>query len=77
MADVLSLEEFAAQLASERERSWADSLPPEVQEQIITTTQSVRTTVAWLHRLGYDEATDSKLDHWRRKKRAERARGKR
>lgn len=76
MSDSPSLDEFAAELEDERDRSWADSLPVEVQDQIINSKTSVRTAVAWLLRLGYEGATDAKIDHWRRKRRAERARGK-
>jgi hypothetical protein len=72
-SDDLSLDAFAARLQAERPQSWGDSLPEDVQTQIIESRTSVVTAVAWLRRIGYEEATPSKIDVWRRRKRAERA----
>jgi hypothetical protein len=52
--------------------SWCDKLPADVRASIIETDCSVRTVVAWLRdELGYAEATQGKVDLWRRTKRAE------
>ena len=63
-----SLEEFAAQNPRKSGyRSWMETLPADVLEQIdqagdISSSQ----VVAWLKSLGYSDATHSKVDHWRR-----------
>jgi hypothetical protein len=76
MTDLPSLADFAKEQVANRATSWADALPEEIQRQVVEAEVSVRTVVAWLHSIGYEEATDSRIDNWRRKRRAERARGK-
>jgi len=63
-----SLEEFAAQNPRKSGyRSWMESLPADILEQIDESGEiSSSQVVAWLKSLGYDEATHSKVDHWRR-----------
>ena len=64
-----SLAEFAAQQKDRRSVSWMDTLPAEIQEQVIATDTSVAIVLEWLHGLGYTDATDSKIEKWRREKR--------
>jgi ABC-type phosphate/phosphonate transport system substrate-binding protein len=49
-------------------RSWVETLPDDVKEQIRTTIGSVssRVVVRWLQSIGYPQATLSKVEHWRR-----------
>jgi hypothetical protein len=63
-----SLEQFAAQNPRKSGyRSWMESLPADILEQIDESGEiSSSQVVAWLKSLGYDEATHSKVDHWRR-----------
>lgn len=63
-----SLEQFAAQNPRKSGyRSWMESLPADVLKQIDESGEiSSSQVVAWLKSLGYDEATHSKVDHWRR-----------
>jgi signal recognition particle GTPase len=63
------LSEFAEQLKSEEKRCYLDSIPEEIQEQLITADVSVEIARKWLRSIGY-EATG--LDSWRRNKRVER-----
>ena len=65
----VSLEEFAKAERAKRKGSYLDSLPDEVQEQIITSNASVAVVKRWLLNEGY-QCTG--LDAWRRNKRAER-----
>jgi len=67
----VNLDEFAAK-HEPRTHSWADDLPADVQESIITTDCSVRVVVMWLKSQGYENATTGKVDVWRRGKRIER-----
>ena len=63
-----SLEEFAAQNPHRSGyRSWMETLPADVLEQIEDSGDiSSNQIVAWLKSLGYSDATYSKVDHWRR-----------
>ena len=63
-----SLEEFAkANPTKSGYRSWMETLPADILEQIDESGDiSSSQVTAWLKSLGYDEATHSKVDHWRR-----------
>ena len=63
-----TLEEFAkANPTRAGYRSWMETLPADVLKQIDESGDiSSSRVVAWLKSLGYDEATHSKVDHWRR-----------
>jgi hypothetical protein len=63
-----SLEEFAkANPTKSGYRSWMDTLPDDVLEQVDQAGDiSSRQIVAWLRSIGFDQATYSKVDHWRR-----------
>ena len=65
----VSLEEFAKAERDKRKGGYLDSLPVEVQEQIINSTASVAVVKRWLIAEGYQPTG---LDAWRRNKRAER-----
>jgi hypothetical protein len=64
-----SLEDFASELSAKRVLGYADTLPKDVQDQILASKASARVVVKWLHSLGYEDATYSKIDHWRRQER--------
>jgi hypothetical protein len=68
---IVSLEDFADEIARERRTCYLDGLPDEIQQQLIDAPVSTATAAAWLERIGY-EATG--LESWRRKRRAERGR---
>lgn len=68
---IVSLEDFAEQIAAERRRCYLDTLPEDVQQQIIDAPVSVATASAWLASLGYESTG---IESWRRKRRAERGR---
>ena len=63
-----SLEEFAAENPRKSGyRSWMETLPAEILKQIDESGDiSSSQVTAWLKSLGYDDATHSKVDHWRR-----------
>lgn len=65
----VSLEEFVKQHCDGRQRSYLDTIPADVQEQLIVTKASVAVAKSWLRSLGYQPTG---LEAWRRKKRAER-----
>lgn len=65
----VSLDEFVAQRTSRRSTAWADDLPPAVQDVIRSTTHPTAAVVDWLLKEGFDGATYSKVDTWRRKHR--------
>ncbi len=48
---------------------WAESeLPDDVKEQILSMNHvGARKVVRWLHTLGFDAATDAKIEHFRRR----------
>lgn len=69
------LAEFAAELKNARKSCWADTLPADVQEQLLSTDCSTAVAVAWLKSLGFHEATSSKVDNWRRNRRGDRQPG--
>lgn len=67
----MSLDEFVEQRTSLRKKAWADDLPQVVQDIIRTTPHSTADVVDWLLSEGFDGATYSKVDVWRRKQRGE------
>lgn len=67
--DKVSLADFAKQQTDGRQRSYLDTIPADVQEQLITTKASVAVAKSWLRSLGYEPTG---LEAWRRKKRVER-----
>jgi hypothetical protein len=64
-----SLVEFAAEVEAERKTCHCDTLPEDVQEELIISPVSTAVAAKWLRKNGY-EATG--LDSWRRNKRAAR-----
>ena len=68
---IMSLEDFAEAVAADRRRCYLDTLPEDVQQQIIDAPVSVATASAWLASLGYESTG---IESWRRKRRAERDR---
>jgi len=68
---IVSLEDFADELARERRTCYLDGLPDEIQQQLIDAPVSTATAAAWLERIGYESTG---LESWRRKRRAERGR---
>ncbi|NBW09923.1 MAG: hypothetical protein EBR82_18045 [Caulobacteraceae bacterium] len=69
-----SLAEFADSVIDSRKKRWADTLPAEVQQQLLDIDCSTAVAVAWLKSLGHTDATTSKVDTWRRARRDERRR---
>lgn len=69
MGPAESLDAFAAERHDPRRVSWADELPDDVKAAIVATNHSVDTIVEWLLAEGYEGATYSKVDVWRRKHR--------
>lgn len=67
--DQVSLADFAAREHDGRKSSYLDTLPPEIQDQLLVTKASVNVAKKWLRSLGYETTG---LEAWRRKKRAER-----
>lgn len=57
----------AAQKRRTGPRAYCDTLPDDIQEQILRS-EHVTTTVVcrWLRSLGYEDATVAKISHWRR-----------
>lgn len=70
-SEPITLAAFAEAAAAERRRCYLDTLPEDIQQQIIDAPVSVATASAWLASIGY-EATG--IESWRRKRRAERGR---
>jgi len=68
---ILSLDDFAGQVAAERTRCYCDTLPDDIQEQLVNADVSTAVAAAWLERIGFESTG---LESWRRKKRAERGR---
>ena len=68
-SEPVGLEEFAKQARAEMNRAYLDTIPAEIQEQLLYSDVSVAIAAKWLRSLGYD-ATG--LDSWRRKTRIER-----
>lgn len=64
-----SLTEFAAELQRSKQNAYCDTLPAEVQEQLITADVSAAVCKAWLISLGFEARG---VESWRQKKRAER-----
>jgi len=64
----VSLRQFAdANPTTTGYRSWCDKLPEDIQRQILDTTDvSSQQIVAWLRSLGWEDATYSKVDNFRR-----------
>lgn len=51
-------------------KCWADGLPDDVKAEINAHQDvSVVTVVAWLHSIGYPDASTGKIDVWRRRQR--------
>ena len=69
MASKSSLEEFA-NTWSRPTTAWCETaLPDDVKEQILSMNHvGVRKVVRWLHSLGFDDATDAKVEHFRQRK---------
>jgi hypothetical protein len=70
-----TLAEYATAQVDTRTTSWCDTLPEDVQRQLIEVNCSVAMAVRWLKELGYAEATNSKVDNWRRNRRSDRQPG--
>lgn len=75
MTKAATLAEFVAAQVDPRARSWCDTLPEDVRQQLIDVDCSVAVAVRWLKGLGFDEATNSKVDNWRRRERSDRRPG--
>jgi len=65
----MSLDEFVEQRTSRRSTAWADGLPEEVQDIIRASTHPTAAVVDWLLSEGFEGASYSKVDVWRRKQR--------
>lgn len=46
--------------------AWVDTLPDDIRKQIAESTVSAQRLVRWLRAIGYEDATLSKVDNWRR-----------
>lgn len=68
--DVQSFDRWQATNPAKRPMVWVETLPVEIQEQIRDADASAARIVAWLHDIGYTEATSNKVDRWRREERA-------
>ena len=68
----MSLEDFVEQYGGRPTTAWADAtLPDDIKQQIYDTpTVGARKIVRWLWAMGYEEATDSKIEYLRRSRRA-------
>jgi hypothetical protein len=68
-ADTPSLDEFAATRQSKSGYpSWVDSLPDEIQAQILSSSAGHSVVVDWLHGLGHTRATQNIVGNWRRRR---------
>ena len=67
MASKLGLTEYVAQYGGRPKTAWADTaLPDEIKQEILTNhTVGARTIARWLRTLGYEEATESKVEYLR------------
>lgn len=65
-----TLEEFAAADSTRTgTKSYIDTLPADIQEQLRTSTAGHAAATRWLHSLGYERATAMMVTHWRAKNR--------
>ncbi len=67
MGSKVTLDEFA-RTWSRPTTMWAETaLPDDVKEQILDMQHvGCRKVVRWLHSLGFEDATDAKIEHFRR-----------
>jgi hypothetical protein len=68
MASKQTLEDFAGGYRRPS-TMWAESeLPDDVKKQILSSNHvGARKVVLWLRSIGFDEATESKIEHFRRR----------
>lgn len=57
-----SLDAFAVERRAQRQARWTDRLPPEVVQEILESTAGTRLVAQWLLSLGYEGATDKKVE---------------
>jgi hypothetical protein len=57
----MKLDEFVESEDNRRER-WADTLPQEIQDQILTSSTGPAQITRWLINIGYTDATQRKID---------------
>ena len=69
-----SLDEWLVDNAPLRSSYWNDVLPDDVKEQLIASDASTARCVAWLHSIGFEDATPQKIDSARRRERQRRER---
>ena len=66
MASKLSLVEFVEQHGGRPKTAWADTLPEEIRQEILSNPGvGARQVCRWLHAQGHLEATESKIEHFR------------
>jgi hypothetical protein len=66
MGSKLSLVEYVDQFGGRPKTAWADKLPEEIRREIFDNPGiGARQICRWLHSLGYLEATESKIEHFR------------
>lgn len=69
MAKAPSLDEFAeANTPRAGIKSYLDTLPEDVQAQLLSSKAGHSTAAKWLHELGYSKATQDIVSRWRRKR---------
>lgn len=61
-----SLEDFAKNLKDARPTAYWFTLPEEIRDIICASPHATHTIVQWLHSIGYDDATYSKIEHYRK-----------
>jgi hypothetical protein len=67
--DPQSLDAWEAANPPKRPTVWCDTLPESIRDQIRVSETSVARIVAWLHDIGYPEATANRIERWRKTER--------
>ena len=61
-----SLDAYADSVRAERATAYWYTLPEEVRATIEASGHATHTIVRWLHTIGYEDATYSKIEHYRK-----------
>lgn len=69
-----SLDDWLVENAPLRSSYWNDVLPQDVRDQIVNSDASTARITAWLHSIGFEDATPQKIDAPRRRERQRRER---
>jgi len=66
MDSKLGLTEYVEQYGGRPKTAWVGTLPEEIQQEVLSNPGiGARQICRWLHTLGYGEATESKIEHFR------------